>query len=85
MPTALPRHTITETPAVSEALAQAALLWPEDADRPTRLLLRLIERGVERLEEQERDRRKAVAELAGSMPGVWDDFSLEDLRNEWPA
>jgi len=30
-----------------------------------------------------RDRRRAIEETAGSMPGVWEPGSLDRLRDEW--
>jgi hypothetical protein len=45
VPTTKPRHAVTETPEVAEALAAAARRWPEDRGRPGRLLRRLIREG----------------------------------------
>lgn len=86
MPTIRPRHAITETPAVAQALENARLTWPQDKDRPSRLLLRLIEAGNEAISpEIERERRvrlETVRRTAGSFE--YPDGYLENLRSEWP-
>src|SRR2546430_2026058 len=49
MPTARPRHMITETDEISEALDDAARRWPGDRHERKRLLVRLIEEGHQAL------------------------------------
>lgn len=88
MPTTRPRHTITETDAVSRALADAARHWPEERARG-RLLVRLVEAGhraiaAERSDEAER-RREAVERTSGALTGVYGHDYLERLRDDWPA
>ncbi len=88
VPTTRPRHAITETDEVAAALAAAARRWPDDRDRPSRLLLRLIEAGSEHIAaETERKtavRRAAIAESAGSLRGVYEPGYLDALREDWP-
>lgn len=89
MPTARPRHTITETDDVAEALDLAAARWPEDGDSRRRLLLRLVKAGSEALSTEQsqrlRRRRKAITETSGSMTGVYRPGDLRRLRDDWPA
>lgn len=88
MPTARPRHTITETDAVARALDAAADRWPEDAGARGRLLMRLVEEGhaaINDAREQEIERRRrAVRETAGILTGVYRDHEVQRLREEWP-
>jgi hypothetical protein len=88
MPTTRPRHTITETDEVRAALERAARRWPDDSERPSRLLVRLIESGQHLLDREEAEarerRRKAVRETAGMLTGVYPPGYLEELRSEWP-
>ncbi|GAA3670668.1 hypothetical protein [Microbacterium marinilacus] len=88
MPTALPRYAITRTPAVARSLAAAAKRWPEDADRPSRLILRLLEAGEQALE-SDADRRRAARRaaldaLADEFDGLYEPGYLEELRKDWP-
>lgn len=88
MPTVRPRHAITETDAVTAALEAAARKWPEDRDRPARLLAHLVEVGFHTIEveldEKAFARRQALERLKGSMTGVYGPGYLEELRAEWP-
>ena len=89
MPTLRPRHMITESDRIAEALESAATLWPElGADRGL-LLRKILETGAEAIEQQVRDRnesrRLAVAKSAGSLDGVWPANWRDELRDEWPA
>lgn len=84
MPTARPRHTITETDEVARALDEAAERWPQEPRG--RLLVRLVEQGRAAIsDERERaldERRRAIRESAGKLrypPGY-----LQRLRDEWP-
>ncbi|MDR1825492.1 MAG: hypothetical protein LBR27_09265 [Bifidobacteriaceae bacterium] len=88
MPTARPRHTITETPHIAAILDRAAVKWPELADRRARLLHKLLDQADATLmAEQEAELaeyRALVQRLAGSMPGVWPEGAIESLHDEWP-
>lgn len=86
MPTSRPRHTITETDEIAEALKAAALRWPEDAASRGRLVRRLVVEGGQSLNAETdpaRIRRQIAVELtAGTFdypPGY-----LKELHGEWP-
>jgi hypothetical protein len=88
MPTARPRHTITETDEVSDALEDAAKRWPEDRERPAKLLLSLVREGqraiaVER-EAVAAERRESIARTSGALTGTYPPDSLARLRDDWP-
>ncbi|MGH8969718.1 MAG: hypothetical protein ACRDV1_07185 [Actinomycetes bacterium] len=89
MPTARPRHVITETDEIARALDDAAKRWPEDTANRSRLLRRLVTEGhraVVGLHEQlASDRRDAVARTSGALTGVYGQEYLADLRKDWPA
>lgn len=80
---------VTETEAVSAALKVAARRWPEDKDRPGRLILHLVEAGQEALAADDASRvalrRRAIRDASGiiDVPGLSDD--LVNLQDEWPA
>lgn len=85
MPTTRPRHTITETEEISEALTAAERRWP--GERRTSLLKKLIEAGHEAIGETERadrdERKAAVDATAGALDGVYPPGYLEAQRTEW--
>ena len=85
MPTTRPRHTITETERIAEALAAAERRWP--GERRTGLLKRLIEAGHDAIDvdDQAEGRRLAAAVEAtsGALDGVYPAGYLEKLRREW--
>lgn len=89
VPTSRPRHAIAETPDVTVALAAAARRWPEDRDRPARLLRRLIEEGRRSIEPRTATRRTerldAAERISASYTGLYEPGYLDDLRSEWPA
>lgn len=86
MPTTRPRHSITETDAIAEALEAAERRWP--GERRPRLVKRLIEAGHAAIEADERAGRerltKAVKATSGALDGVYPAGYLEELRREWP-
>jgi hypothetical protein len=89
MPTDRPRHTVTETDDVAQALDDAAQRWPEDRDARARLLLRLVREGHTAirasLETESGERRQALERTAGVLTGVYDDGYLKQLRDDWPT
>lgn len=87
MPTARPRHQVTETPAIAQALDRAARRWPGESR--SKLLLRLVGVGSEALDRDgETDReahRGAVKASSGAYPEAFPEGFLEQLRQDWPA
>jgi hypothetical protein len=88
MPTTRPRHVITETEQIVQALDDAARRWPADRDNRAKLLAHLVEEGHRAvLSELERDisaRRDAVARTSGALTGAYGEGYLADLREDWP-
>jgi len=84
MPTAKPRHMLTEDEQLSRALAVAARQWPADRDRPTLLLKHLIETGQQALMQEQADELATLDRLAGSLTGAYEPGEVDHLRDEWP-
>jgi hypothetical protein len=88
MPTIRPRHLITETPPVAQAIEAAAKRWPSDGSNRARLLLRLVEEGhravTRQHEELARRRRAIVARTSGALTDMYGDGYLRELREDWP-
>ncbi len=88
MPTARPRHTITETDDVTRALRDAARQWPKDRERPTRLLLDLVREGHKAITADANrageERRSAIEHTGGALTGIYPADYLEQLRGDWP-
>lgn len=89
VPTARPRHTLTETDELAAALDEATRRWPEDAGSRSRLLLRLVEAGRDAAgtdRERMRARRRAAIERThGQFRGLYGEGYLQSLRDEWPT
>jgi hypothetical protein len=88
VPTARPRHTITQTDEVTQALEDAARRWPEDRERPAKLLLSLVREGQRAIavddEREISERREAIARTSGALTGTYPKGYLERLRRDWP-
>jgi predicted NBD/HSP70 family sugar kinase len=88
MPTARPRHTITETEEIERALDDAAEHWPSEREARGKLLLHLIEEGHRALRAQREaaaeKRRAAIAASSGMFDDVYEDGYLDELRKDWP-
>lgn len=87
MPTTRPRHFVTETDDLAEALDRAAKRWP-GVSRP-QLLVRLALEGDRAAAATREDlttrRLAAIDELSGSLTGVFGPGYLDDLRADWPS
>lgn len=79
---------LTETDEIAVALRAAADRWPDDRDRPTRLLLGLVREGHRAISEAasaDVERRLAAIEAtAGIFTGLYIPGYLDELRAEWP-
>lgn len=89
MPTTRPRHVITESDAVAQALDDAAARWPDDRANRSKLLLHLIEEGhqavVAQREGAAQERRRAVERTSGALTGLYGEGYLDALREDWSA
>jgi hypothetical protein len=89
MPTTRPRHMITESDRIADALSVAETIWPELAHDRSALLRKILETGIDELQARVSQRRAArlaaVAESAGLFTDVWPANWREELRDEWPA
>ncbi|CAN5599759.1 MAG: hypothetical protein M3493_11955 [Actinomycetota bacterium] len=87
MPTTRPRHFVTETDDLADALDAAASRWP-GLSRP-QLLVRLALEGhqaAQRAHDERRRRRlAAVRQHSGILTGAYGPDYLQQLREEWPA
>jgi len=87
MPTVRPRHQITETPAVAQAIDLAAQRWP--GEPRSKLLLRLLAAGKDALEQGDQQfneaQRAAVMSSSGKYPDAFGPDYLDELRQDWPA
>lgn len=86
MPTTRPRHFVTETDELADALDDAARRYP-GLSRP-QLLVRLALEGhhaVQKTRDARRRRRlEAIRNYSGSLAGVYGPDYLERLREDWP-
>lgn len=89
MPTARPRHMVTETDRLAAAIDLAAESWPALAGERAQLLRKIIELGVNAVEASaaadRQQRLAAIAAIAGSAGAVWPSDWREELRGDWPA
>lgn len=87
MPTARPRHYVTETDDLAAALDAAALRWP-GLSRP-QLLVRLAveshQAAQQEEDEQRRRRLAAVRRHSGALTGTYGKDYLDGLRKDWPS
>lgn len=87
MPTTRPRHFVTETDELAEALDANADRWPELSRAQVLVRLALDGHHAAQLvvEEHRRRRLAAVREHSGMLAGAYAPDHLERLREEWPA
>ncbi|MGH9130062.1 MAG: hypothetical protein ACRDY2_14165 [Acidimicrobiales bacterium] len=87
MPTVRPRHFVTETNELAEALDAAAQRWPELSR--AQLLARLAlegDRAARGAQQDRHDRRLAALRLrSGAATGAYGPDYLSELRKEWPG
>jgi hypothetical protein len=86
VPTSRPRHFVTETDDLAQALDAASVRWP-DLSR-SQLLVRLALEGHRAAQHahDERCRRRlaAVRKHSGLLTGAYGPDYLDRLRAEWP-
>jgi hypothetical protein len=78
MPTARPRHPVTETDEIAQILDEAARKWP---DVPRSRLIPLVIADWAGRGRSPTARARARKALVGAMPGSAD---LYDRRQDWP-
>lgn len=87
MPTARPRHFVTESDDLAEALDAAATRWPGLSR--AQLLVRLALEGHRAAQQAHHDRRRrrlsALHQHSGMLKGAYGANYLQRLRDEWPA
>jgi len=87
MPTTRPRHLVTETNELADALDAAVQRWP-GLSRP-QLLVRLAMEGHRAAQQArcERHRRRlaVLKEHSGLLTGAYGQDYLARLREDWPA
>jgi hypothetical protein len=82
MPTVRPRHLLTETDELANAIDTAAALYPGESRAD--VLRHLVQLGAESIAEQRDRRRDTVRDRAGRFPGLYPAGHLDDLRQDWP-
>ena len=87
MPTARPRHFVTETDELAAALDEAARRWPTLSRG--QLLTRLAmegHRAAQQAHDERRQRRLAALQRnSGVLTGAYGSEYLAALRQDWPA
>lgn len=80
---------ITETDEVAGALRDAARRWPEDRERPAKLLLDLVREGhrsiADDADRATAKRRDAIERTSGALTDAYPPGYLDELRGDWPA
>ena len=86
MPTTRPRHFVTESDELREALDEAARQSPNltRAQLLVQLALEGHRAAEHRREKRHQQRLDAVRTHSGSLTGVYPPDYLENLREDWP-
>jgi len=84
MVTTLPRHSITETPDIAQAIDLAAATWPERRDNRAELARRLILIGADSVGRSEPGRAALVEQWGGFLAGVYPTDAEQALKDDWP-
>jgi hypothetical protein len=88
MPTTRPRHTVTETLDIKQALDAAARRWPQARGARGKLLIHLVHEGHRAIRDLNDDetqaRRQAIRRTAGALTGTYGPNALKRLREDWP-
>ena len=82
MPTVRPRHTLTETDAIANALDAAAIAWPELRGDRAALLRKLVEAGGATV--RGGGARAVIRDAAGAASGTYPRDARAGLLAEWP-
>ena len=82
MPTVRPRHVLTETDDLADAIDAAAAQYPGESRAD--VLRHLVRLGAETVAEAHERHRREVLDRAGRYPGLYPAGYLEGLRSEWP-
>ena len=87
MSTTRPRHFVTETDELADALDEAARRW--SGLSRSQLLVRLALEGHHAAQQAHHDRSRrpleAVRQHRGSLTGAYGPDYLKNLREEWPT
>ncbi len=83
MPTVRPRHTLTETDEIAEALDDAAVAWPELRGDRGALLRKLVEAGRASVH-VDGGVRALIEGAAGAATGAYPRDARATLLTEWP-
>jgi hypothetical protein len=87
MPTTRPRHFVTETDDLAQALDEAEARWPglSRAQVLVQLALEGHRSAQQAHDERRRSRLAALRRHSGALAGVYGPDHLDTLREEWPA
>lgn len=87
MPTTRPRHFVTETDDLAQALDAAAGRWPRLSRAQALVQLALEGHRAAQHAHDENGRRKlaAIRKHSGMLTGAYGADYLDRLRDEWPA
>ena len=87
MPTTRPRHFVTETDDLAEALDAAEARWPGSSRAQLLVKLALVGHRAAQQAHDDRRRRRLIAlrQRAGMLTGAYGPDYRQRSREEWPA